>query len=90
MKNLIIILALVITLFSRSLGSVYAYEQEVCTTTYGQGVVCGKKSFDEPKEIVSAGLAEDLRILGLALIASSFVLVYYKNKKGSKTTVFSR
>ncbi len=84
MKNLILSLTLVLFLFSAVPGNVYADDQEICTTSYGQGVVCGKKSFDEPKEIVGAGLAEDLRLIGLALVASAS-LVYFKNKKDVKS-----
>ncbi len=89
MKNLILSLALVLTLFLTLPGNVYADEREVCTTSYGQGVVCGKKSFEEPEEIVAAGLAEDLRLIGLALLASA-PLIYFKNKKDHRSFEVNR
>jgi len=89
MKNVIISLILALALVVSVPVTVNAEDQEVCTTSYGQGVVCGKKSFDEPEKIIEAGLAEDLRLIGLALITSS-VFVYYKGKKGTKSFEFGR
>jgi len=89
MKNVIISLILVLGLMVSVPTMVSADEQEVCTASYGQGVVCGKKSFDEPEKIIEAGLAEDMRLIGLALITSS-VFVYYKGKKGTKSFEFGR
>lgn len=73
---------IVFSLFLAVPGAIFAAEQEVCTTSYGQGVVCGKKSFEEPKEIVSAGLAEDLRLIGAGLIVFASVL-YLKNRRAN-------
>lgn len=56
-----------------------AAEDQVCTQGYGQPVVCGVKTPEYPK----AGLAEDLRIVGVLFLGAAVVLYYKSSTKNS-------
>lgn len=52
----------------------------VCGQSYGQPVVCGVKVPEEEALVVKAGLKEDLRVIGLIMVAGSLVL-FIKSKR---------
>ncbi len=62
-----------------------AEETYVCGQSYGQPVVCGVKVPEEEALIVKAGLAEDLRLLGAALLVGSLIL-FIKAKRAKPTS----
>lgn len=76
MKKLIAILLVVLGLLVPNM--VYAQEQ-VCTSVYGGGVVCGAKH-----EPVETGLAENLTLLSAVLLISSYSL-FYLSKRTKKS-----
>jgi len=53
-------------------------EEQTCTTTYGQGVVCGVKT---PPTEIKAGLAEDLRLFGAVALVASGALYFNARRK---------
>jgi len=61
-------------------GVARAEETYVCGQSYGQPVVCGVKVPEEEALVVKAGLKEDLRVIGLIMVAGSLVL-FIKSKR---------
>lgn len=77
MKKIFITLSLLIVA-AFVMPSTAMAEEQTCTTTYGQGVVCGVKT---PPTEIEAGLAEDLRVFGaVALLASGALYVNARRK----------
>lgn len=81
LKLILILVVLAGYLFS---PSIVRAEEEVCTQSYGQPVVCGKKSYDEPV-IVETGIKENLRILGAGMIATSGILYFFSKRRENIT-----
>ncbi len=54
-------------------------EEEVCTQSYGQPVVCGVKT-PEQEIVVKAGFEEDLRLVGFTFVVASALLFAYSKK----------
>gem|GEM_PF-2040419 len=81
MKKFIISLVLALAVLV-PVGTVKAAEA-TCTTTYGQGVVCGVTTPEE-HITVKAGLKEDLRVAGVAATMAAAAFYFVSNKKKSR------
>jgi uncharacterized membrane protein YphA (DoxX/SURF4 family) len=88
MKNIIKFIFIITMLVAIFLMPNVAFaDEEVCTQSYGQPVVCGVTTPKE-QEVVKAGLEEDLRLVGLVLvIASSGLYLYSKRPKSSTSFI---
>jgi hypothetical protein len=75
MKKLIVSLAIVFIALTRA---DVALAQEVCTTTYGGGVVCGAKAPEHKP--VETGIEDYPLYFALGLLGSGFIL-YRLSKK---------